>query len=111
MMLAPRAKWLPHRLWIDRIFSVDAAGIAAVDRGRDFSFEFGKRRAGQRVDLPGLQIAARRRARRSHDQIAHQRRVDRLIEKPAAGHPGVDGFEYVHGERSWGSLIESKVEF
>src|SRR5215472_6109938 len=97
MMLAPGSIRLPHRLRINRIFGILVSRIAARDCGGDLPLEFGQRRAGERVNLPRLQIAAGRRARRARDQVAHQFRIDRLIEKPAAGNPGIDGFKHIHG--------------
>src|SRR5215469_12283101 len=108
MMLTARTVRLPHRLRINRIFSVLLARIAAGDRGGDFLLELGQRRARQRVDLPRLQIAARSRARGARDQIAEQVGGDRLVEKPAAGNAGIDGFEQSMGELSWGGLIDGK---
>src|SRR5271156_3008581 len=56
VILAPRLVGLPHRLRIDRIFGVVVmARIAAGDMVGDLLLERGKRRAGERIDLPGLQ--------------------------------------------------------
>src|SRR5262249_41931906 len=97
MMIATRFVGLPHRFRIDRIFRVFMARIAAGDRGRDLRSKLGERRAGDCVDLPRLQIAARGRARGTRDQVADERGIDRPIEKPAAGDTGIDGFKHIHG--------------
>lgn len=97
MMLAPRLVRLPECLWINRILGIDMAWIAAGDRSGDFAFKFGQCRAGERVDLPGLQIAAGCRARGARDQVANQNGVHRFVQKPAAGNAGIDGFEHIHG--------------
>jgi hypothetical protein len=48
------------------------------------------------MDTARLQIAARGGAGRKRYQVAHQRRIDRLIEERPAVEPGLDGFEHVH---------------
>jgi hypothetical protein len=75
------------------------ARIAASDRGHDLRFKLGERRAGERVNLPRLQVAARGGARGARDQVADERGIDRPIEKPAAGDTGIDGFKHIHGTR------------
>jgi hypothetical protein len=37
------------------------------------------------MDIPGLQVAAGRRALGSHDQVEHDTGIDWLVEKGAAG--------------------------
>ena len=99
-MLAARFVRLPHCLGIDRIFRFEywlLTRVAAGDRHRDLPLELGERRSGERINLPRLQIAAGSRARRMCDQVAHQFKIDRLVEEPTARDPGIDGCKDVHG--------------
>jgi len=58
-----------HRLGIDRVFRLAVARIFLGDVLRDNALELGERGAGQRIDKPGLQIAARGGALRLDDQL------------------------------------------
>src|SRR5579859_6401403 len=48
---------LPYGFGIDRIFGVVVARIAAIDERSNLPLDLGERRAGQRVNVPGLQVA------------------------------------------------------
>jgi len=80
------------------------AGNATAFPGRRHSpLELREGRAGERVNVPRLQIAARCRPSRARDQLAHQCGIDRPVKKAAAGNAGIDGFEHVHGVTiAWG---------
>src|SRR6185436_13762239 len=58
--------------------------------------ELGERLSGQRIDIPGLQIAAGRGARCSRQQILDDVGIDRLVEEMAAGDAGIDRFKDIH---------------
>src|SRR6202042_2104040 len=62
----------------------------------DLALELGERRAGERIDLPRLQIAAGSGAGGPRDEIANDFGIDRRVEKPAAGDARFDSFENVH---------------
>src|SRR5580692_4528544 len=70
VLLAARLVRLPHGFGVDRIFGIVMARVAAGDMGGDLLLERRKRRAGERIDQPGLQIAAGRGAGGAHDEIA-----------------------------------------
>ena len=72
------------------------ARIAPLDRARHLPFELGQGGAGQRLDVPRLEIAAGCRARRTLDQLGDDRGVDRLIEEGPAAEPGLHGCENIH---------------
>jgi alkylhydroperoxidase family enzyme len=110
-MLAARLVGLPHGLRIDRILGIVVARIAAGDVVRHPPFELAKRRTGERVDVPWLQIAARRRARGARNQIAHDFGIDRLVEKPAARDAGIDGFEYIHEATQADKAVRSFIYY
>src|SRR5262249_19235382 len=97
VLLAAALVGRPHGFGIDRIFGLVVPRIAAVDIGGGLALEVGERRAGERIDLPRLQIAAGGGAGGPRDEIAHDVRLDRFVEKGAASDAGVDGFEHVHG--------------
>ena len=48
------------------------------------------------IDMPGLDIAAARRARGLDRDVAQQRRIDRLVEEPAHRPARRDGVGNVH---------------
>ena len=56
----------------------------------------GERLAGQRIDVPRLQVAAGRRALRLDDQLLDDLGIDRLVVKETARDAAVDGFKNVH---------------
>ena len=95
-MLAARFVRVPHGLGIDWIFRLGFARIVRGDVIGDLPFELAKRRPGECVNLPRLQVAARSRARGARDEFAHEFGIDRLVEEPAAGESRVDCFEYIH---------------
>ena len=96
VMLAARFVRFPHRVRINRIFGLVVARIAAVDGERDLTLELDQRRPGERIDIPGLQIAAGRRACGTHDQCVHDVGPNWLVEKPTAGDSGIDRFKHIH---------------
>src|SRR6266852_5060585 len=96
VLLAARLVRFPHHLRIDRILGLVVPRIAIGDVRGDAALDLGERSAGERVDAPGLQVPARRRARRLLDQVADDLLVDRFVEEPAAADAGVDRFEDVH---------------
>src|SRR5262245_53608338 len=69
VLLAAALVGLLHLLRIDRIFGLVVARVAAVDVRGHLSFERRKRRAGERIHVPWLQVAARRRTGRTRDQL------------------------------------------
>ncbi len=105
MLLAPRLVGLPHRRRIDRIFGVVVPRVMARNMRGDPMLQLRERRAGQRIDLPRLQIAAGGRARRTGNEVPHDRRIDRLVEKPAAGNAGIDGIEHVHDHSHFADIL------
>ena len=81
MLLAAVLIGAEHRVRIDLdIRSWRGAGCRGEALLHD-RLEFGERLAGQRIDVPGLQIAAGRRARGARNQILDDGRIDRLVEK------------------------------
>jgi hypothetical protein len=73
---------------VERVFLGDAP---LHDR-----LELGERFSRQGIDIPGLQIAARGRARGASDQVLDDAEIDRLVEEGTAGNARVDRFKDVH---------------
>src|SRR5262245_42442451 len=97
MLEASAAIKLGHVRRQARIFGLHRPPVAFRDRGGGQPFDFGERRAGEHMHVPGLQVAVGGGAARALDQVADNRGIDRLVEKPAAGLARVDRFEDVHG--------------
>src|SRR5579871_1498958 len=92
---APGVIGLFERIWIDRIFGPLPAWIC----GRVWTnagLEVFKRRAGECMDPPRLQIATGRRPRRTVEDVAYRCERHRGRQKCAAAEPGGYGITDMH---------------
>src|SRR5262245_50822697 len=101
VVLAALDVGLAHVIGINRILARERARVLAIDYGGGAALELLQRLAHQRIDVPGLQVAAGGGALRPHDQVLDDFRIDWLVEKPAAGNAGSDGFKDVHRSLSF----------
>jgi len=79
------------------ILRFERAPVFVCDRFGDLPDDLPQRLSGHGVDVPGLQIQARRGARGALDQVTHGIEIDRPVDELAAGHARIDRFENIHG--------------
>src|SRR5690606_16617952 len=92
---AARLVWLDQAGRIDVVFG--ALPPRRLDRARrDQPRELGERGAGQCINVPRLQITARRRAGRAFEYLAHGRLGHRRVEESSAGKSRLDRLAHVH---------------
>ncbi len=96
VLLAMTLVGLPQFVRVDWIFGLDVARVVPLHLLGDLALERLQRLAGERVDPPGLQIAAGGGAGGLFDQFAQQRGIDGVGAKGPATDPAVDRGRDVH---------------
>src|SRR5262249_23644576 len=96
---APRMERLLQRRRVDLVLGA-LAPRQQLGVCRDTGLELGERRAGEHLDMPGLEIAAGRRARSAIENVANRGKRNGGRKERPARIPGRDRVAYIHENRS-----------